>query len=458
MNSLQSNFATIEATRKLGIRKNALAMPEMREWSRRIGYPDVTVFNRLNVIHITGTKGKGSTCAFTQSILKQYQPQINKIGLYTSPHLKSVRERIRIDGEPIAEEKFTKYFFEVWDMLNSTKSDVQTFPHMDEGMKPMYFKYLTLLSFHVFMNEGVDTAIYEVGVGGEYDSTNIFEAPTACGVTVLGIDHTFMLGDTIEEIAWNKGGIYKPGSAAFTVPQVPAALAVLEKRASEKGDQLQVIDESLAESYELGIPGDFQRGNAALAVALTGEHLKKLNISVDEDKTRKGLKEAFWPGRCQTIKDGKITWFIDGAHTKESIEASTKWFNTVASPNKKRVLLFNQQTRDAAHLVEVLFNSCKLPFDEVIFTTNVTWSSGSYSADLVSMNTSKEAVDKLEVQRLLADKWSSLDASSKRHVVADIESSVGIVRDLGVDVEVFVCGSLHLVGGFLVVLDGKESQ
>lgn len=430
-------------------------MPEMREWSRRIGYPEVSSFNRLNVIHVTGTKGKGSTCAFAQSILGQYS-QIKKVGLYTSPHLKSVRERIRINGQPIAEEKFTRYFFEVWDRLDSTKSDTETFPHMDEGMKPMYFKYLTLLSFHVFMEEGIDTAIYEVGVGGEYDSTNLFEQPTATGVTALGIDHTFMLGNTIEEIAWNKGGIYKKGTRALTVPQIPAALKVLEERAQEKGEELVVVDDSSVKGLGLGIPGSFQSGNAALAVALTTEHLNRLNIPVDAALTQQGLKDAFWPGRCQTIKDGEITWFIDGAHTKESIDASSDWFKSVTTKRKK-VLLFNQQTRDAVDLVTRLHHSTGVQFDDVIFTTNVTWSSGNYSVDLISMNTSKEAVDKLEVQKQLSEQWKKLQPESTRHVVADIETSVGIVKGLG-DVDVFVCGSLHLVGGFLVVLDGKSSD
>lgn len=253
LNSLQSNFATIDAVRKSGINRNSMLMPEMIEWVRRIGYKP-SDFNKLNVIHITGTKGKGSTCAFVQSILNQYRlpvilnnannidnsilsdvnsikdnnnlsnntrshstssnassdiSKITKIGLYTSPHLKTVRERIIINGKPISEELFTKYFFEIWNRLDNSKSDANIFPHMGDGIKPAYFRYLTLLSFHAFVSEHVDTAIYEVGVGGEYDSTNVFETPTACGISALGIDHTVMLGNTIEEIAWNKAGIFK---------------------------------------------------------------------------------------------------------------------------------------------------------------------------------------------------------------------------------------------------------
>lgn len=434
-------------------------MPEMREWSRRIGYQTSDI-DKLKVIHVTGTKGKGSTCAFTQSILNQYRPEISKIGLYTSPHLKSVRERIRINGQPIAEEKFTKYFFEVWDRLSNTKTDDDSLPHMASGMKPAYFKYLTLLSFHVFIQEGVDTAIYEVGVGGEYDSTNVIANPTATGVSALGIDHTFMLGDTIEEIAWNKGGIFKPSALALTVPQPQSALKVLQGRADERATTLKVIDESIADGYKLGIAGDFQRQNAALAINLTNEHLQKLGITPDSEKLTKGLKETFWPGRCQIIKKEKITYYIDGAHTKESIDASSGWFKqVVAGSSKPKILLFNQQTRDASALVTRLHDSVRpIHFDHVLFTTNVTWSSGAYSDDLVSMNTSKEAVDKLEVQKELADSWAQLDSSSQSHLFHDIESAVKLINELSAeeDVEVFVCGSLHLVGGFLVVLDGKD--
>ncbi|CCH42947.1 Folylpolyglutamate synthase [Wickerhamomyces ciferrii] len=435
-----------------------MAMPEMLEWTRRIGYK-ASDFNKLNIIHVTGTKGKGSTCAFTQSILMQYQKEIPKIGLYTSPHLKSVRERIRINGQPIAEELFTKYFFEVWDSLSSSQSNETEFPHMGSDIKPMYFKYLTLLSFHVFMKEGVNTAIYEVGVGGEFDSTNIIEQPTAAGVSALGIDHTFMLGNTITEIAWNKGGIFKKGAKAFSVSQEADAMKVLEERATERNTELTVVDEDAVNGYKIGIPGTFQRQNAALAVALSTEHLKKLNIEVDDSKTSKGLETTFWPGRCQIIKEDKINWYIDGAHTKESVDASSGWFKSVTDPKRKRVLLFNQQTRDANALVTRLFDGVSpLKFDEVIFTTNVTWSSGKYSADLVSMNTSKDAVDKLEVQKELADEWAKLDPKSNRNVFHDIESSIKYIRSLeDQNLDVFVCGSLHLVGGFLVVLEGEDA-
>ncbi|CAN3486275.1 folylpolyglutamate synthase [Diutina catenulata] len=505
LNTLQSNFASIEATRKLGasVDRNQLSISEVYECTRRLGYHP-SDFNKLNIIHVTGTKGKGSTCAFTESICRQYLAPagpLNKIGLFTSPHLKSVRERIRINGAPIAEPKFAKYFFEVWDKLSETESDPEKFPTLQPSseVKPMYFKYLTLLSFHVFMREGVDTAIYEVGVGGQYDSTNIIDQPTATGITALGIDHTFMLGDTIDKIAWNKTGIFKRGCPAFVAQQLdyPESMQVVEERAQEKQvSELVVVnaDDTLAEDQKLGLPGDFQRQNAALAVRLADAHLRKLGVpdlvsysddsSVDSLPSQfvDGLAQAEWPGRCQKISDAPgyehINWYIDGAHTLESIAKSSEWFGEEMAKSKKKnlkVLLFNQQSRENAEaLLEKLYDTVVpgVVFDHVIFTTNVTWSSGRYNADLVSMNTSKQQVDEMVIQKSLATTWAKKDAAnghnSRKHIFPDIETGVNFIKSLtsspdyapaafgGVDV--FVCGSLHLVGGFLVVLDGDHQE
>lgn len=522
LNSLQSNFATIDAVRKSGINRNSMLMPEMIEWVRRIGYKP-SDFNKLNVIHVTGTKGKGSTCAFIQSIMNQYKlpsilspnlqstnittdaenvdsplikdiltmnenstlnnrspsvssansnptevTKITKIGLYTSPHLKTVRERIMINGKPISEELFTKYFFEIWNRLDESKSDANIFPHMGEGIKPAYFRFLTLLSFHAFVSEGVDTAIYEVGVGGEYDSTNVFESPTACGISALGIDHTVMLGNTIEEIAWNKAGIFKKNAHCFSVEQPESALKIIENRAAEKNvATFNIIKERTdLQHVSLGLNGDFQRQNASLAVALCHAHLTKLGYKIDidtlPDEFITGLELAKWPGRCQVIEDLKrkndLTWFIDGAHTEESVRNGSRWFTQVTDPAKKRVLLFNQQTRDPSVLLKTLFEEMKvgnLRFDHVIFTTNVTWSSGEYSDDLVSLNTDNNAVNCLDMQTQMAEIYNKLDKKARKHLFHDIETSVNFIRTLEGPLDVFVCGSLHLVGGFLVVLDGK---
>ncbi|EDO17148.1 hypothetical protein Kpol_1072p18 [Vanderwaltozyma polyspora DSM 70294] len=471
LNTLQSNAATILATRQSGNTKNKMNILEMKEWVRRIGY-SISDIDKLNIIHITGTKGKGSTAAFTSSILNEYKDSIGKIGLYTSPHLKSVRERIRINGIPISEEKFTKYFFEVWDKLENTSSSLADFPHMTSGAKPAYFKYLTLLSFHIFLKESCNSCVYEVGVGGEFDSTNVVENPVTCGVSLLGIDHTFMLGNTIEEIAWNKSGIFKKGAPAYTVSNQPTnGLKVLRERAIERETNLVEISPfKQLKEVKLGIDGKFQISNASLAVTLASQFLYTKNISTIDpitddssiipEKIVNGLINTKWEGRCQTLKKGNLTWYLDGAHTKDSIVAASGWFKDITENSKcKNILLFNQQTRDAKALIndvhKVLYPN--VTFDEVIFTTNVTWSNSGYSADLVSINTSKDEVESLHVQKALKEEWHSFDKNANISVIHDIESSCKYIESISKaqNVNIFVTGSLHLIGGLLTVFDGK---
>ena len=459
-------------------------------------------FDSLNAIHIAGTKGKGSTAAFVSSILMRYLPQEQdmslgqKIGLYTSPHLRFIRERIQINNEPISEEKFAESFFEIWDKLETAQSTSSN-KTASQPTKPMYFRYLTLMALHTFLKEKVSTAIIECGIGGEYDSTNILHKPSVTGITSLGIDHVAMLGSTIEEIAWHKAGIMKAGAPAFTAPQPPGAMAVLQSRASEKGVELKVAnthDEIDGGAAVLGLDGDFQQINASLAVEIAASHLRsvgqtKINTERLPAHFLQGLREVRWAGRCETRRERDLTWHIDGGHTSESIQVVGEWFKdqfpsstaVVSQVIKKRspprILLFNQQTRAGVPLLQKLVQAVGsdspdgIKFTHAIFCTNLTYANSGYKADLVSINANGQAVEDLSVQYELATFWRDLMLDQNErcdvHVVRTIEDAVMTCRKIAQDWNsedahsdrpddkpiVLATGSLHLVGGLLEVLE-----
>ncbi|KAK3938899.1 Mur ligase [Diplogelasinospora grovesii] len=485
LNTLQTPYAVIEAKKRAGIRPDALSIREMRAYITRMGYSPQDL-DRLNIVHVAGTKGKGSTCAFVDSILSHYKKTHSiprKTGLLISPHLIAVRERIRIDSKPISEEQFARYFFEVWDRLgsNPTAFDLKSDDPktISFGGKPIYSRYLTLMSYHVFLSEGVDVAIYETGIGGEFDATNIVEHPVACGISTLGIDHVYVLGSTVEKIAWHKGGIMKPGSPAFTIEQVPSAEKVLKERAAEKDVDLKVLDiDPRLEGVAIRPDASFQKKNATLAIALAEAALKKLDPSFSCDPTAPlpkefvdGLEQVKWRGRCEVKEEGKVIWHVDGAHTVDSLRMAAWWFADECSKRTgRKVLIFNQQGRsEAVDFLEDLCNTVKEAdpagngFETVIFCTNVTYAKTGYKQDFVNHQQNPKDIEKLTMQRLFADKWSAIDPSAKVMVIPSIEQAIETVRreveyvSDGQTVQALITGSLHLVGGALAILEGADA-
>lgn len=198
--------------------------------------------------------------------------------------------------------------------------------------KPIYARFLTLMSYHVYLSEGVDVAVYETGIGGEYDATNVVERPVATGITTLGIDHVFVLGGTVGEIAWHKAGIMKVGSPAYTVEQVPEAMEVLRRRAREKGVELRVVgvDERL-EGVRVRPDAVFQKRNASLGIVLAEEALRRVDPGFvrGERLSREfvdGIEKVVWRGRCEVLEEGRVRWHVDGAHTVDSLRLAGRWF------------------------------------------------------------------------------------------------------------------------------------
>lgn len=329
------------------------------------------------------------------------------------------------------------------------------------------------------MSEGVDAAVIECGIGGAYDSTNIIQHPSVTGITNLGIDHVGVLGSTLPEIAWHKAGIIKPGSKCFTTStQLQEARTVLNEVAEKVGSPLTYVDiePKIANgTVKLGLEAEFQKINASLGASIAREWLvrhKFDKVPDFEQRLINGLREVKWSGRCETRHENNITWYIDGGHTLESIKLAALWYASTrkqkstgsAEQQQQRYLIFNQQTRDAGSLAKALHDTLATtlndnhPFTNVIFCTNTTFKEAGFRPDLISVNTNSTDVEALKVQRELAETWSIIDSTSKVEVVRTIEEAVEIVRASSQSpssVSALVTGSLHLVGGFLEVIESQ---
>ncbi|KAF4125081.1 folylpolyglutamate synthase [Geosmithia morbida] len=475
LNSLQTPYHIIEARRKAGIRPGANSVREMRAYLGRIGY-SLSDLDRLNIIHVAGTKGKGSTCAFVDAILSQAQHahgRPHKTGLFISPHLIAVRERIRINSTPISEGLFTKYFFDVWDRLE--KATVAANDDIAPGSKPAYSRYLTLMSWHVFLQEGVDAAVYETGIGGEFDATNLVERPVATGITTLGIDHVFALGDTVDKIAWHKAGIIKKDSPAFTVKQVPEAEKVVLERATEKSVDLKVLSvDPRLQGVRIRPDTLFQKNNASLAIALAETALAKIDGRQSNDNGERlpetfvrGLEGVVFRGRCEVKVEDNVTWHVDGAHTVDSLRVSSEWFaEETAGRTGPRVMIFNQQARsEAVSFFKSIHKATKRvgrpAFDHAIFCTNVTYAGTGYKRDFVNHQYNPEEIKDLVVQHRFAEKWASLDPDCNIRVVPTIEQAINLTREFGArsaeKADALITGSFHLVGGALGMLEDADA-
>ncbi|GAB2267169.1 hypothetical protein Dimus_002153 [Dionaea muscipula] len=406
----------------------------------------------LRIIHVAGTKGKGSTCAFCEAILRECGL---RTGLFTSPHLIDVRERFRINGLDISEEKFLTYFWDCWDQLRDKVTE-------DLPMPPL-FQFLTVMAFKIFVCEKVDVAIVEVGLGGRNDSTNVIKGPVVCGIASLGMDHMEALGDTLEQIASHKAGILKPNTPAYTVPQLPEAMTVLEERAQQLMVPLEIVPPiscGKLDGLKLSLAGDHQRVNAALAIALcrswlqrtqTWEKLLPNGVCGVEDLPaafRRGLSSARLSGRAQVVYDsaskpqsrsfgGDLIFYLDGAHTPESMDVCARWFssavkddddddektNTVTSLQngcllhnedqsigestkiRKRILLFNcMEVRSPQLLLPQLVGTCAssgVHFSKALFVPSMsTYNKVTSGASIMPFSNRKDLSWQFSMQRI----------------------------------------------------------
>ena len=285
-----------------------------RELAARAGNPH----ERLRFIHVAGTNGKGSTCAMLESI---YRAAGLRVGLFTSPHLVAFGERIQVNRQPIAEADIVRLVAELPAWLDVNCLDKNIRPGARTmALQPTFFEAVTVMALRYFAEQRCDLVIWETGLGGRLDATNIV-TPLASVITTIGLDHQNWLGHTLLEIAAEKAGIIKLGVPVITGATAPDARAVIAETAARLHAPLTVVTAADAggaplDSIQLPLLGEHQRLNAALALAAVravGEW-----ISVSEAAIRQGLAMVVWAGRLQLVRRGAQRILLDGAHNLDS--------------------------------------------------------------------------------------------------------------------------------------------
>ena len=328
--TMQEAWDQIEAIPGYARKKSSLL--KVREFLGLLGEPD----REFQVIHVAGTNGKGSVCAFLTSMIREAKIPC---GTFVSPHLVDIRERFLINGEIVPEPDFIRAFLEVQHACRIWEKRGE--PH------PTYFEFLFYMGLCIFRNAGVRVLVLETGMGGTYDVTNVVEDPLVSVITSISIDHTAFLGSTIPEIAAHKAGIIKPGRPVVYDGSSPEAAAVIAAKAKEmesqefpvmpdkvrRGIRTRLVKspdpvdpgaagfQNMSFSYrggetlfEIPFAAPYQLMNAALAIRA----LEVSGLPVAPEQAAEGVKKAKWPARMEEISTGV---YLDGAHNEDGIRA-----------------------------------------------------------------------------------------------------------------------------------------
>ncbi len=319
-----NSFTNYEQIPSISYVQPGYSLKHVEELLNRMGNPQLAA----RTIHIAGTKGKGSVSAMIAQVLSSSG---YKTGLYTSPHFHTLRERISIDGSLIPEAEFAAAMAEIKPFIESMRKDT-AFRQLT------YFEALTALAFAYFKKKQVGFQVLEVGLGGRLDATNVAR-PIICIITPISLDHTQILGNSLEEIAREKAGIIKPGCWVVLSPQPEEAASVISDICREKEAKVVQVGEDITwhkiggdlypqslviegrrNNYQVSIPlsGDFQLENAASAVAAL-EVLGSAGFAISTADIARGLARVKWPGRFHILREYP-TVLVDGAHNVASIK------------------------------------------------------------------------------------------------------------------------------------------
>lgn len=427
--------------------ESRLGLDRIRELLDRLGRPQ----DRLRFVHVAGTNGKGSTCAYLAAIL---QAAGLRTGLFTSPYLVAFEERIRVDGVNISLEELTEATLLVKEQAEAMATET--------GDHPTEFELMTAVALVQFARRECDIVVLEVGLGGRLDSTNVIDAPEVAVIARIGLDHTKLLGTTLAAIAGEKAGIVKPGSAVVSWPQEPEAMMAVEAAAVAAGDALTVPDLALLEAgtVDWGVPGaplrpfsygrftdlrtrllgSYQPANAALAIE-AAEALRARGWAVDDEAVRRGIVETAWPGRFEIVRAaaGEPTVVVDGGHNPQGARALADSLADVFPGRKPVFVVGVLEDKDYPAMLETV-----LPL-------------GAAFVCVAPDNPRALPADKLA----RAIRWTGQDllgcsACTRPYVARDIADALARARELaGPDGLVCAFGSLYSVGAVKAALGAK---
>lgn len=402
--------------------KNTLA--DTRKLLSLIGGETLT----SKIIHVAGTNGKGSVCAYLRGILMESG---RSVGMFISPHLETIRERISIDGRMISEEEFAEVFERIKDGVKQGS---------EIGLShPSFFEYLFLMAMCYFMDRQPDYIILETGLGGRLDATNSISKPAVCVITEIGYDHMQYLGDTLSQIAAEKAGIMKEDVPVVFLDAREEVTGILTQYAEKmkspaiilRKDQIldvnisnKTIDFSLHTGYynnvrlSLNTPALYQVENASLAVLAAGE-LRDHHIT--PEAVRKGLWAAFWPGRMEQVLPGV---FLDGAHNEDGIRAFLSTVRKDGCTGKRRLLFGVVADKRYGQMIQMIADSGL--FTEAVVTVLETDRSAS--------------IDKL---KKIWEQYSGITYSFHENAREALQK---LLSDKTGEDTAYVVGSLYLIG------------
>lgn len=389
-----------------------------------------------NVIHVAGTNGKGSVCSFVQSVLIRAG---YNVGMFTSPHLIRINERIRINGKEVSDEEFARSFNIVKNVADKM---------VEEGNNhPSFFEFVFGIACVIFKKRKPDYIILETGLGGRLDATNIINKPIVTAITTIGIDHTEYLGNTIEEIAKEKAGIIKKGvPVVFDADNDKSAQVIIEKATMYNCKYVKVfeqfvkfiknsdkhIDFLAKYGYDnicikLDTNGLYQMKNVQIAIEIIRIILKDLEVTVIKD----GLENAVWHGRMEWVEPD---FLLDGAHNISGIEQLVR---TVSSINKKVILIFSAANdKDYEKMIQILCGDLEIV--EVIIT--------------------KVKISRMENTDILKDIFN-IHFDRDIYIEEDCLEAISLAKDHLAnydDTIILAAGSLYLIGEILSVLENDN--